>query len=202
MILWCEHNHTILESCLIPSYQRWRKASLRRISPLFPFITLLLGCTTCCSSPWKEENTKWRTASPPTRHVWNLSLEGNELVLKEYWLSLVLLPDSPPPTDPTFIVHGHSLDLWMKFWWKTWRTHLNWEIIFCIFYSGFCHHNWSRHEILQWSAKSNSRRIHLCAPDTALYAGTGRRTHSEACFLHGSPWVSHLSLFASFFSFN
>ena len=100
-------------------------------------------------------------------------------------------------------VHDQSLNMWMKFWWEKQRTHLNWTAVFCIFYSGFRHHKWSRHAILQWFAESNSRRIHFCALDTALYAGTGKWIHAEAFFPGGQPWVNHfISLcFWGFFCF-
>ena len=75
--------------------------------------------------------------------------------------------------------------------WKKWTAHFNWTTIFCVFYSGFRHHKWSRHEILQWFAEPNPRRIHFCALDTALYAGTGRWIDPGAFFPGGRPVVRY-----------
>lgn len=176
MILWWEHNHTISESCQIPSDPHLTKASPSWTPQLFLYNYFSFRLHNLLPQPLGRRKHKMKNYKRYSQHVWDLLLEalGHELGLWNSDCPPYCFPLSLPLQILCLLVQGHSLNWWMRFWWKTWRVHLDWAMTFCLFYSGFCHHNGSRHEILQWFAESNSRRIHFCAPDTALYAGTGR----------------------------
>lgn len=191
MILCCDHNLTISESCQSPSDQHLMQASQLDISAVsfffFFFQQFLFNSSSFRLHNWllqllgrrehKMKNCKYHhhvCIKPTARQspeAGILRRDGCSPCCFQLSLHLQILH---------VLVHGHSVKWWMKFWWKKWKAHLNWAVMFCLFYSGFRHHNWSRHEVLQWFAQSDSRRIHFCASDAALYAGTGRWIHSEA----------------------
>lgn len=173
MFLWWEHNHTISESCPIPSVLHLMKASPSWTSQLFLYNSSSFRLHNLLPQPLGRRKHRMKNYKHYRQHVWDLVLEA----LGHGWgfgIGTVLLLVIPPLQILCLIVQGCSLNWWMRFWWQTWRVHLDRAMTFCLFYSGFCRHNRSRHEILQWFAESNSGRIHFCAPDTALYAGTGR----------------------------
>lgn len=184
MILWCEH-HTISKSCQTPSYQHLTKASLSWISQSSLLNSSTFRHHNLLLQPQARRKHRMRNHKRPHQASMKPEDQHRELVRGGLLTVLQLAFRHPSTYTSHFLVHSDTLNLWIKFWWKKWRTHLNWAVIYCIFYSDFCLNNWSRHEILQWLAESDSRRIHLCAPDTALYAGTGKWVHAVVPFPAG-----------------